>query len=54
MVWIGLALLLITSIIVKIFDKEIRPVYWRKVAVNVTAISGMLFIIIGIVQMFVK
>lgn len=54
MVWIGLALVLITSIIVKIFDKEIRLVHWRKVAVNTAVISGLVFIVVGIIQMFVK
>lgn len=54
MLVLGLILVLAVSIIVKIFDSEIRPVHWRKVAVVWATFAGFIFIIVGVIQMFLQ
>lgn len=51
---IGIILMIVTSVVIKIFDKEIRKYQWRKALVNVSMISGFLLIILGILQMFMS
>lgn len=49
---IGLFLLLAVIVAVKLGDAEIRKHYWAKVAVNISFIAGVVFIIVGLVQLF--
>lgn len=53
MLVLGLVLVLIVGIIVKLFDDYIRPVHWRKVAIVWATFAGLLFIIIGFIQMLI-
>ena len=54
MLILGLIILLIVCIVVKIFDNQIRPVHLRKAIVVTIAFAGLLFTIIGIIQLFIK
>lgn len=51
---IGIFLMVATSVVIKIFDKEIRKYQWRKVLANISMISGFLLTIFGILQMFMS
>lgn len=54
MVIIGILLLIGVVIAVKLYDKEIRKKQWAKAAVNVSFIAGVIFLIVGIVQLFIS
>lgn len=49
---IGFILLVAVIVAVKVADEKIRKHHWAKVAVNVSFIAGVIFIIAGIVQLF--
>ncbi len=53
MLLLGVIIILIVSICVKLFDSKIRPYHWRKVGINVLTLSGLLFIIVGIIQLII-
>lgn len=48
---VGFVLLLIVVVVVKLFDDNIREAQWKKAMVNVTAIAGVVFIIVGLIQL---
>lgn len=51
LVIIGCAMVLVTAIIVKLFDSKIRKHQWSKAAVNVSMISGFVMFIVGLIQL---
>lgn len=51
---IGIIMILVTSVCVKKFDKEIREYQWRKVLVNISMISGFLLTLSGLVLLLVR
>lgn len=48
---VGFVLLIGVVVAVKMFDAEIRKAQWKKAAVNVSALAGIVFIVIGFIQL---
>lgn len=46
-------MIVIAAICIKLFDKEIRPVMWKKAMVNTAVITGFILIIIGVIQIII-
>ena len=51
---IGVALVLADSIVIKLFDAEIRKAQWRKAVASYTFIAGIVLFIVGIISLIIR
>lgn len=52
MLIIGVILFLVLGIVIKLYDKKIRQYHMAKAVCNWTAFTSLLFIIVGIIRLF--
>lgn len=50
---IGVVLVLVDSVVIKLFDTEIRKAQWKKAVASYTFIAGMVLFIVGIISLII-
>ncbi len=50
---IGVVLVLADSIVIKLYDAEIRKAQWKKAVASYTFIAGMVLFIVGIISLII-